>query len=68
MIQNPLVQSFEENVIRCNIGSGSNPMMVKLSKALRDKQRKRYADLMKGCVDVFEWSYEDLKTYDIGIV
>ena len=52
----------------CNIGTPEHPRMVKISKALTAKQRKRYIKLLKEYVDVFSWSYEDLKTYDTGII
>ena len=45
-----------------------NPRMVKISKALTAEQRNRYIKLLKEYIDVFAWSYEDLKTYDIGII
>ena len=52
----------------CNIGTLEHPRMVKISKALTVEQRKRYINLLKEYVDVFAWSYEDLKTYDTGII
>ena len=42
--------------------------MVKISEALTAEQRNRYIKLLKEYVDVFAWSYEDLKTYDTGII
>ena len=52
----------------CNIGTVEHPRMVKISKALTAEQRNRYIKLLKDYVDVFAWSYEDLKTYDTGII
>ena len=52
----------------CNIGTKEHPRMVKISKALTTKQRNKYIKLLKEYVDVFAWSYEDLKTYDTGII
>ena len=52
----------------CNIGSAEQPRMVKISKALTAKQRNRYIKLLKEHIDVFAWSYEELRTYDIGII
>ena len=60
----PVVQSSEENVIDCNIGSAEHPRMVKISKSLTAEQRNRYIKLLKENVDVFAWSYEELRTYD----
>ena len=54
--------------MNCNIGTPEHPRMVKISKALIVEQRNRYIKLLKEYVDVFSWSYEDLKTYDTGII
>ena len=64
----PVVQSLEENVVDCNIGTPEHPRMVKILKALTTEQRKGYIKLLKEYVDVFSWSYEYLKTYDTGII
>ena len=64
----PVVQSLEENVVDCNIGSAEQPRMVKISKALTAEQRSRYIKLLKEHVDVFVWSYEELRTYDTAII
>ena len=42
--------------------------MVKISKALTAKQRNRYIKLLTEYVDIFAWSYKDLKTYDTSII
>ena len=55
-------------MVDCNIGSAEHPRMVKISKALTAEQRNRYIKLLKEHVDVFAWSYEELRTYDIGII
>ena len=62
------MQSSEENVVDCNIGTPEHPRMVKISKALTAEQRNRYIKLLKEYVDFFAWSYEDLKTYDTCII
>ena len=54
----PVVQSSEENVVDCNIGTAEHPRMVKISKALTPEQRNKYIKLLKEHVDVFAWSYE----------
>ena len=51
----PVVQSSEENVVDCNIGTPEHPRMVKISKALTVEQRNRYIKLLKEYVDVFAW-------------
>ena len=62
------MQYSEENVMDCNIGTKEHPRMVNISKALTTKQRNKYTKLLKEYVDVFSWSYEDLKTYDTSII
>ena len=64
----PIVQSSEEYVVDCNIGTPKQPRMVNILKALTTEQRNRYIKLLKEYVDVFSWTYEDLKTYDTGII
>ena len=64
----PVVQSSEENVEDCNIGSVEQPRMVKIYKALTAEQRSRYIKLLKEHVDVFAWYYEELRTYDTAII
>ena len=64
----PPVQSSEENVSNWNIGTGSQPKIVKISKLLSEENRKKYTSLLKMFVDIFAWSYEDLKTYNTSII
>ena len=62
------MQSSKENVMDCNIGTKEHPKIVKISKALSVEQRERYIKLLKEYVDIFAWSYKDLKTYDTSII
>jgi hypothetical protein len=62
------IKNQEQEVMECNIGIVENPKMVKLSKALPPKQKYRYVKLMQNFVDIFAWSYEDLKTFDTDII
>ena len=64
----PVVQSSEENVVDCNIGTAEHPRMVKISKALTAEQRNKYIKLLKEHVDVFSRSYEELRIYDTRII
>ena len=41
---------------------------MKLSRNLPPKEKKKYIDLMKNSIDVYSWSYEDLKEYDTSII
>ena len=62
------MQSSEENVIDCSIGTKEQPRIVKISKSLSVEQRERYIKLLREYVDIFAWSYEDLKTYDTSTI
>jgi hypothetical protein len=78
----PLERLFDENdvamkgevsdedvdVAECNIRTEGNPKFVKLSRSLSKEQRVEYAELLKEFTDVFSWTYEDLRTYDTGII
>ena len=35
---------------------------------LSEKNKNKYISLLKEFVDIFAWSYEDLKTYDTSII
>jgi ribonuclease HI len=58
----------DADISECNIGTEENPKFVKLSSSLSKEQRAEYAELLKRFVDVFAWTYEDLRTYDIGVI
>ena len=42
--------------------------MIKLWKSLHFSQKQKYIALFKEFIDVFSWSYEDLKAYDTSII
>ena len=52
----------------CNIGTKEDPKFVKLSSNLPREQRTKYVELLREFVDVFAWTYEDLKTYDTSVI
>ena len=43
----PAMQSWEENVVECNIGTEEQPRMVNISKSLSAEQRNMYIKLLK---------------------
>jgi hypothetical protein len=63
-------QISKDNVdtAECNIGTEREPKLVKLSSSLTREQRDEYAGLLREFVDVFAWTYEDLKTYDTTVI
>jgi hypothetical protein len=56
------------DVYECNIGTEKDPKFVKLSSSLSREQRVEYAKMLKKFVDLFAWTYEDLRTYDTSII
>lgn len=52
----------------CNIGTESQPKIIKLSKNLSYESKERYIQPMKKYSYVFAWSYDDLKVYDTNII
>ena len=59
---------MESDVEECNIGTKDNPKIIKLAKSLHMNMKKKHIDLFKEFIDVFSWSYEDLKAYDTNII
>jgi hypothetical protein len=62
------VPNEDVDVAECNIGTEGNPKFVKLSSSLSKEQRVEYVELLKEFVDVFSWTYEDLRTYDTSVI
>lgn len=42
--------------------------MVRLSKDVPKDLKQRYVEIFNKYIDIFAWSYEDLKTYDTSII
>ena len=61
-------KSGNEDRVDCNIGTNLNSKFVKIWKKLAEEERLNYVQLLKEYVDIFAWSYEDLKTYDKSII
>jgi len=60
--------SQDEHIQDHNIGTQENPKLVKLYAGVSPNFQENYIKLFKNYVDVFAWSYEDLKTYDVNII
>jgi hypothetical protein len=61
--------SVDDDVItEYNIGTEKDPKFVKFSSNLSREKKVEYAELLKEFVDVFSWTYEDLRTYDTNII
>ena len=51
-----------------NLGTKVEPKYVNLGKCCSPGERNRFISLFQQYKDVFSWTYEDLKTYDIRII
>ena len=59
----------EENQVEdLNLGTGADPKIVKLSRKIPGEYKKLYQKLFQSYQDVFAWSYQDLKTFDVNIM
>ena len=57
-----------EEVQDVNIGTEQDPKVVKVASKLPQEIKEKYIQLLQKNVDVFSWSYEDLKVYDTDVV
>ena len=51
-----------------NFGTRDHPKVIKISRTLSPEANHKYISLMKEYLDVFAWSYSDLKAYDTSII
>ena len=58
----------EEKVEELNLGTEVDPKIVKLSKKVPEEYKEKYLKLFQSYMDVFAWSYQDLKAFDISII
>ena len=66
--RSPKVAPRDDEVEECNIGTEEDPKVIKISKNLTQESKERYIKLMKEFYDVFTWSYDDLKVYNLGVI
>ena len=66
--KNPTIEHADSDVEECNISTAAKPKMIKLAKSLPADMKKKCIDLFKEFMDVFSWSYEDLRAYDTNII
>jgi hypothetical protein len=62
------ISDDDGDITQCNIGTENEPKFVKLSRSLTKEQRAKYTGLLREFVNVFSWTYEDLKTYDTSVI
>lgn len=68
VFKSPKIQADEEEVESYNMGTSTLPKMIKISKFLSADMKSKHIKMMKRFVDVFSWSYADLKQYDPSII
>jgi hypothetical protein len=61
----PKVAPRDDEVEECNIGIETDPKVIKISKILT---KEKYIKLLKEFYDVFAWTYDDLKVYDLDVI
>ena len=66
--RSPNLAPSDAKVEECNIGTKEEPKVIKISKDLTKEYKEKYIKLMKEFYDVFAWSYDDLKGYDLGVI
>lgn len=64
----PMIQPREGDIEEVNIRSPEHRKTINLSKSLPIEQKESYVKLFKEFIEVFAWSYADLKIYDIFII
>ena len=64
----PTIEHVDSDIEECNIGTEDRPKMIKLAKSIPASMKNKYIDLFREFIDVFTWSYEDLKAYDTNII
>jgi hypothetical protein len=62
------LQPQPEEVKDCDMGTTKDPRIVKLSKYLPPKIKRKYKYLFRQYKDVFAWSYDELRTYDTSVI
>ena len=60
--------SQDEHIQDHNIGIQEEPRLVKLFSGVSPHYQERYIKLFKDYVDVFAWSYDNLKTHNVNII
>lgn len=58
----------DEHIQDYNIGIEEEPRLIKLFDGVTLNYKERYLKLFKDYINVFAWSYEDLKTYDTSFI
>ena len=66
--KSPKVALRDDEVEECNIGTETDPKVIKICKNLTKESKERYIKLMKEFYDVFAWTYDDLKVYDPNVI
>jgi hypothetical protein len=62
-LEEVLVRKVKET-IKVNIGTDSSPKYVNLGVDWTNDEVDQYVSLFKEYIDVFSWTYDDLKAYD----
>ena len=66
--KSPKVAPRDDEVEECNIGTEKDQKVTKIYKNLTQESKEKYIKLMKEFYDVFSWTYDNLKVYDLGVI
>ena len=65
---NDVVKNVQEELVEVNLNEGGKERMVKISKGLPEKEKRRLITLLKEYKDVFAWDYEEMPGLDPKVV
>jgi hypothetical protein len=51
-----------------NIGTQKTPKILKIGAQCFQDEKKKFMDLIHEFIDVFSWSYEDLRGFDASVI
>jgi hypothetical protein len=51
-----------------NIGTQETPKILKIGAQCSEEEKKKFMDLFHEFIDVFSWSYEDLRGFDPSVI
>jgi hypothetical protein len=54
--------------ISLNLGTFESPKMVNLGAQCSNEEKAKFTELLREFQDVFAWSYEDLRSFDLALI
>lgn len=63
-----LLKVFRKKLVEVNLNEGGEERLVKISKKLPERERRKLKALLKEYKDVFSWKYEEMPSLDPKLV